>query len=183
MRSRSVPKIFMNKISKLGQLVNFALYLTLQLVVAQFVVLERTALCLVYVAFLLLLPRRQAGLSLLLWISFVVGLSVDMFYNSGGIHAFASVLMVYGRSFLLQYLLPTSDYEVAIQPTLSNLGWRRFSLFSLLLIGLHHLALFLLEAAHPMLFFVIMRKVVFSTLLTYIAVLCTQGMILLVRRR
>ena len=173
----------MNKVSRLGQLVNFALYITFQLAVAKFVVPARTALCLVYVAFLLLLPRRPVGLSLQLLISFVVGLSVDMFYNSGGIHAFASVLMVYSRSFLLQYMLPINDYEIAIQPTLSNLGLKRFSIFSLPLIGVHHLALFLLETAHPMSFLVIMRKVVFSMLLTYVAILCIQSVIFLVSRR
>ena len=173
----------MSKVSKLGQLANFVFYITLQLAVAQFIVLDHTALCFVYVAFLLLLPRRQAGLPLLLLISFAVGLFVDMFYTSMGVHAFASVLLVYSRALLLQLMLPATGYEVATQPTISNLGWKRFSLFSLILIGIHHTALFFLEAGNPMLFFVVMRKVVFSTLLTYAAVFFTQSMMLLVSRR
>jgi len=130
----------MSKVSKLGQLANFVLYITLQLAVAQFIVLCHTALCFIYVAFLLLLPRRQEGLPLLLLIGFTVGLLVDMFYNSVGTHAFASVLVVYSRAFLLGLMLPASGYEAAAQPTLSNLGWKRFSIFSLILIGIHHTA-------------------------------------------
>jgi hypothetical protein len=173
----------MSKVSKLGQLANFVLYVTLQLAVAQFMVLCHTASCFIYVAFLLLLPRRQEALTLLLLISFSVGLLVDMFYNSVGTHAFASVLVVYSRAFLLKLMLPASGYEAAAQPTLSNLGWKRFSIFSLILIGIHHTALFFLDAGTTMLFFVVMRKVVFSTLLTYTTVLLTQSMILLVRKR
>jgi hypothetical protein len=175
----------MNKVSKLGQLANFVLYITLQLAVARFIVLFHTAFCFTYVAFLLLLPRRQEGegLPLLLLISFSVGLLVDMFYNSMGTHAFASVLMVYSRVFLLKLMLPTGGYEVTPQPTLSNLGWKRFSIFSFILIGIHHTALFFLDAGNIMLFFLVIRKVVFSTLLTYVAVFFTQSIVLLVRKR
>jgi len=44
----------MNKVSKLAQLANFVLYLTLQVAVARFIMLFHTT-CFVYVAFLLLL--------------------------------------------------------------------------------------------------------------------------------
>jgi hypothetical protein len=173
----------MSKVSKLGQLANFVLYITLQLAVARFIVLFHTAFCFTYVAFLLLLPRRQEGLPLLLCISFAVGLLVDMFYNSMGTHAFASVLIVYSRALLLKLMLPAGSYEAATQPTLRNLGWKRFSIFSSILIGIHHTALFFLDAGNIMLFFVVMRKVILSTLLTYAAVLVTQSMVLLVSKR
>jgi hypothetical protein len=173
----------MSKASKLGQLTNFAFYITLQLAVAQFIVLFHTAFCFVYVAFLLLLPRRENGLSLLLLVSFLVGLLVDIFYNSAGVHALASVLMVYSRALLLKLMLPASGYEANTQPTLSNLGWKRFSIFALILIGIHHTALFLSDAGSTMLFFVAMRKAAFSTLLTYAIVSITQSVALLVSRR
>jgi hypothetical protein len=173
----------MSKGSNLGQLANFVLYITLQLAVARFMVFYHTALCFIYVTFLLLLPRRQEGLPLLLFISFAVGLLVDMFYHSVGIHAFASVLMVYSRAFLLKRMLPVSGYEAAAQPTLRNLGWRRFSIFALILIFIHHTALFCLDAGTTVLFFVVIRKVVFSTLLTYATVLFTQSIMLVVRKK
>ena len=172
----------MNKVSKLAQLANFVLYLTLQVAVAQFIMLFHTT-CFVYVAFLLLLPRRREGLTTLLFISFAVGLLIDMVYNSMGIHAFASVLMVYSRSLLLKLMLSTSGYEAGIQPTLDNLGWKRFSLFSLSLIGVHHAALFLLDAGNSLLFFVAMRKLLSSSLLTYVSVLITQIPSLLLSKR
>jgi hypothetical protein len=174
----------MSKTSKLGQLTNFAFYATLQLTVAQFIVFFHTAFCFVYVTFLLLLPRREGGLPLLLLVSFAVGILADMFYNSAGIHALASVLMVYSRALLLQLMLPASGYEATTQPTLGSLGWQRFSIFSLILIGIHHTALFLSDAGSSMLLvFVAMRKAVFSTLLTYAVVMVTQGIILLVGKK
>lgn len=131
----------MSKVRKLGRLANFVLYVTLQLTVVQFIVLCHTASCFVYVTFLLLLPRREEGQPLLLLVSFAVGILVDMFYNSAGIHALVSVLMAYGRALLLQLMLPASGYEATTQSTLGNLGWKRFSTFSFVLIGIHHTTL------------------------------------------
>ena len=172
----------MNKVSKLEQLANFLLYVVLQLTVVRVIVLSRVA-CFIYVAFLLLLPRRQEGLILQLLIGFLVGLLVDLFYNSMGVHAFASVLMVYSRALLLKLMLPISGYESAMQPTLRNLGWKRFSLFSLLLISIHHTALFFLEAGNILLFFMVMRRAIPSILLTYAAVLLIQSMVLLMGKK
>ena len=173
----------MNKVSKLAQVANFVFYLTLQVAVARCIVLFHTASCFVYVAFLLLLPRRQESLTTLLFLSFAVGLLIDMFYNSMGIHALASVLMVYSRARWLKLMLPTSGYEAATQPTLDHLGWKRFSLFALPLIGMHHAALFLLEAGNSLLFWVAMHKLLLSALLTYFAVLITQLPTLLLSKR
>jgi hypothetical protein len=172
----------MSKVSKLEQLANFLLYVVLQLTVVRVVVFTHTA-CFVYVAFLLLLPRGQKGLMSHLLIGFLVGLLVDLFYHSIGVHAFASVLMVYSRAFLLKLILPASRYELATQPTLRNLGWKRFSLFSLLLIGIHHIALFFLEAGNILLFFVVIRRAILSTLSTYVAVLLIQSMVLLISKK
>ncbi|MCU0317961.1 MAG: hypothetical protein MUC61_01290 [Amoebophilaceae bacterium] len=172
----------MNKVSRLEQLANFLLYVALQLTVVRVIVFAHTA-CFIYVAFLLLLPRGQKGLISHLFIGFFVGLLVDLFYHSIGVHAFASVLMVYSRTLLLKLMLPTGSYESAIQPTLRNLGWQRFSLFSLLLISVHHIALFFLEANNILLFFVVMRRAILSTLSTYVAVLLMQSMVLLINKK
>ncbi|XWN35496.1 MAG: hypothetical protein ROO73_01795 [Roseivirga sp.] len=169
----------MNRVNILGQLVSFLYYITLQIVLARSIMLFHTAFCFIYVAFLLLLPWRPTGLTKLLVVGFCVGLLIDAFYDSWGLHAFASVLLIYCRALLLQLMLPVSDYEVATQPTLRNLGWKRFSLFALMLISMHHLALFALDAYDTTLVLTVLRKTAFSTLLTYIAVLLTQSATLL----
>ena len=173
----------MNKVSKLGQVANLVCYLTLQVAVARFIVLSQTGFCFVYVCFLLLLPRGQQNLTVFLFLSFVVGLFIDMIYNSLGLHAFASVLMVYSRSLFLKLILPPSGYKAAIRPTLARLGWRQFTFFALPLIIIHHAALFFLEAGSSLLLLVATRKLLFSALLTYVAVLITQLPTLLFSKR
>ena len=165
----------MNKANKLKQWGNFILYTTLQVAITQ-----STAPCFVYIAFFLLLPRRQDGETLFLLISFFIGLFIDTFYNSIGTHVFASVLMVYSRGLLLRFVFPTSTHDTAV---LSSLGWKGYALFALILISIHHTALFFLDAGSITPFFVIMRKVLYSTLLTYTVVLTTQSITFLSRKR
>ena len=165
----------MSRISILGQLANFLCYISLQVVCARSSVLSHTAFCFIYVAFLLLLPWRSTGWAKLLVVGFVVGLLIDALYDSWGLHAFSSVLLVYCRAHLLQAMLPINDYEMATQPTLYNLGLKRFSLFAFILIGIHHIALFSLDAYDTGLIFTVLQKAACSTLFTYVAVLLTHG--------
>lgn len=163
----------MNKDNKLGQVANFLLYLILQATVARFIAFSQAG-CFVYVGFFLILPGRQKNLTTLLCISFIFGLLIDMIYHSIGLHAFASVLMVYSRSFLLNLFLPLNSQKASTQLTLAQLGGRQFTIFALPLILIHHAAWFFLDASDISLFFAIIRKLFVSVLLTYVAVVITQ---------
>ena len=112
-----------------------------------------------------------------------MGLIIDIFYDSLGIHAFAAVLLVYSRAFLLRLIVPSNGYKADIQPTLGNLGFKSFSILSLILIAIHHAAVFFLDAWDSTLFFTTLPKVALSVLLTYLAVCIIQAVFMLVGRR
>ena len=166
----------MSKSSTLRQSANFISYVTLQIAVAQSTVPYHNALCFIYVGFFLLLPWQRTSLVLQLLLAFVIGLVIDAFYNSLGIHAFAAVLIVYSRTFLLKLMLPTSSYEPDAQPTLSSMGFKKFSVFTLTLLLIYHTVVFFLDAWDSALCLITIRKVVLSTLLTYFVVCLTQGL-------
>lgn len=163
----------MNSTSLLGQLKNFILYLALQIYIAKPIAFLYNIYFFIYVAFLLMLPLR-GNLILLLLVSFLTGLVVDIFYDSLGIHTFASVLMVYSRAWLIKRIVPSGSYALNIQSNLSIMGFRRFTLFALLLIFIHHTALFLWEVESIFILFEKIRKIVFSSFITYLAILTTQ---------
>lgn len=163
----------MNRINIRGQLTNFILYLALQIYIAKPVAFFYDTYFFIYVAFLLMLPLR-GNIIILLLVSFLTGFVVDIFYDSLGIHTFASVLMVYSRALLIKRIVPTSSYGLNTQPALRIMGFSRFTLFALLLILIHHTALFLWEVGSLSILFTKIRKVVFSSFITYLAILITQ---------
>ena len=62
-----------------------------------------------YIYFILLFPL-DGNKSLLIFLSFLLGLSIDIFEDSGGVHAAASAFIAYIRPFVLKYSFGVS-YE------------------------------------------------------------------------
>ncbi len=99
----------------------------------------------VYPLFILLLPF-ETTVPVLLIVSFVTGITVDTFMNTAGIHAFAAVLIAYLRTNVLSALLPKNLAEYPNQsPSVKNMGWMPFLVYSSFLILLHHTSYFTIE--------------------------------------
>ncbi len=98
-----------------------------------------------YPLIILLLPL-QTPVWLLLILGFFTGLTVDVFNNTAGMHAFATVLFAYLRTNVLNALLPKNLSEYGSQsPGVKNMGWIPFLTYSAFLILIHHIAFFTLE--------------------------------------
>lgn len=99
----------------------------------------------IYPLFILLLPFEMPVWGLLIT-GFLLGISIDSFMNTAGMHAFACVLMAYLRTNVLSALLPRNLAEYANQsPGIKNMGWSPFLVYSAFLILLHHLTFFSIE--------------------------------------
>ncbi|MEY4108469.1 MAG: hypothetical protein RL181_2811 [Bacteroidota bacterium] len=73
----------------------------------------------VYPLFLMLLPV-QTSREILLLIGFALGLTMDMFYDSWGVHASASVFLAFVRPSILRSIEPKGGYVVAHGLTLQR---------------------------------------------------------------
>lgn len=118
-----------------------------------------------YVLFIILYPVNGNKSGLLL-ASFLLGLIMDMFSNSGGIHATACLALAYFRPFLFKFSFGLS-YEYQTVKLNDVLTPERFS-FILLSVVLHHLVLFILEAFQFSFFWDILLRTVLSTVFTII---------------
>lgn len=99
----------------------------------------------IYPLFILLLPI-STPIWFMLLSGFAIGLSVDMFMNTPGVHAAASVFMAFCRIAVLRTILPRKIYEYRnLAPTVKTMGWAPFLTYSAVLLLLHHVAYFLIE--------------------------------------
>lgn len=163
----------MQGLSIIAQVIYFLIYLVLQVVLMENVVLFDVAFCFLYVGFLLMLPF-EAGTIRLMLMGLAMGLCVDIFYNSFGIHAAASVFIMYIRPYVVSAIAPRGGYETGMTPKLKVMGIEWFSAYSLILIFLHHLLLFFIEAGGFEMFFYTLIKVIASTLFTFVVILIIQ---------
>ena len=114
-----------------------------------------------YILFILLYPVNGNKAGLLLS-SFLLGLMVDMFTDSGGVHATACVTLAYLRPTFFKFSFGLS-YEYQTVKINERLSPERFS-FILISIVTHHLILYLLEVFR----FSLILDVLIRTLLTTI---------------
>ncbi len=98
-----------------------------------------------YVLFVLMLPFRISTIGLM-GLAFLMGIAVDMFYDSAGLHASASVLTAFVRPYFIRLFTPRDDYDVNDRPSISRMGFLWFLKYSAALIYIHCLWLYLLEA-------------------------------------
>lgn len=126
-----------------------------------------------YVLFILLLPFEIPGW-LLLMLAFVMGLSVDLFSGTAGMNAAACVLMAFARPGVITLLSSGKDFEANLKPTIKEMGFGWFFMYSLILVFIHHLLLFYLEVFRFSEFFITFLRVILSTALTLALIILTQ---------
>ncbi len=99
----------------------------------------------IYPLFLLILPF-STKLPTAMILGFLLGLSVDVFMNTTGMHACACVLMAYLRPNVLAALLPKHLSEYARQePSVKTMGWVPFLTYAAFLLLIHHLLYYTVE--------------------------------------
>lgn len=83
------------------------------------------------------------------WTSLIVGFStgllIDLFLNTGGIHASASLFMMTVRINVLSFVVPQSSYEDDSGFSIPDMEIPRFATYAGLLALIHHVWLFGLE--------------------------------------
>lgn len=126
-----------------------------------------------YVLFILMLPIETPGWLMLL-LSFSMGLSIDLFENTAGMHASASVFMGFCRLYLLRMISPREGFDRGSKLTIQKFGVAWFLTYAGILVFLHHMALFYLEIFRWSSFFSTFLRVILSSVFTLALIVITQ---------
>ena len=130
-----------------------------------------------YVLFILWLPFEISS-PLLLAISFLTGLSVDLFYSTPGLHASAAVLLAFLRPKIYGLFSPREGYDVGAEPSIASMGFNWMLACYGSLIFIHHLVVFLLEAYRFNEMLSILLRSILSTALSLFICILAQYMVL-----
>ena len=107
-------------------------------------------------------------------LAFLLGLCVDMFYNTMGVHASACVVIGFARGRILELLAPRDGYDMKDRPTVSSLGLVWFLQYGLFMVLIHHLWFFFVEALTFQHFFNTLSKSLLTVLLTFTVLILGQ---------
>ncbi|MES2398186.1 MAG: rod shape-determining protein MreD [Bacteroidota bacterium] len=154
-------------------IVRFAILVGIQVLVIKNIELGRFINPFIYVLFIIGLPFETPKW-LLLFSGFVMGITIDLFYDTAGMHAAACVFIAYLRPGLLKLFSPRDGYEFGTQPNIQYLGIPWFLSYSGILILLHHLILFYIEVFRFSEFFSTFFRVIVSSVFTVLLVVISQ---------
>lgn len=123
--------------------------------------------------FILLLPMRTPKASVIL-LGFLIGIFVDIFYNSMGLHASAAVFTAFARPYVLNILEPRGGYNVNYSPTAYRMGLGWFLRYASILMFSHLFFYFSVEAFTFVYFVDILIKTIVSFIVSMIFILIYQ---------
>ncbi|TXE09380.1 rod shape-determining protein MreD [Gelidibacter salicanalis] len=132
----------------------------------------------IYIIFIILFPANN-NRTLFVFLAFLLGFCVDIFSDSGGVHAAACVTIAYIRPIFLKFTFGTVyDYQ-SIKFNQIDFG-SKLTYFSAL-IFIHHLIMYALEIFNISKILLILQKTLFSGIFTII--LCMLITILFSQKR
>ncbi len=123
-----------------------------------------------YILFIIVFPL-SGNKSLLIFLSFLLGLSIDIFGDSGGVHAAACVFIAYIRPAILKFSFGVS-YEYNMVKINKVPIAERLTYISIMVL-LHHIVLFTLEIFSFSHILLLLKSTLFSGIFSIILVLCT----------
>ncbi len=127
----------------------------------------------VYLMFILLLPFEIASWLLLL-LAFALGMLIDIFSGTPGMHSSATLLAGFVRPYVLRVISPRDGYESGSNPSMLVYGFKWFFFYTLIMVLVHHTALFYLEVFSFTGFFRTLLRVLLSSAFSIIFILLIE---------
>jgi len=123
-----------------------------------------------YILFIILYPVKN-NRTLFIFLSFLLGLGIDLFSDSGGVHAAASVFIAYIRPPVLKFSFGMIYEHQTIKFAQTELGNRL--IYFTILTTIHHLVMFSMEIFNFNDIILILQKTLFSSIFTILLCLLT----------
>ena len=119
----------------------------------------------VYIVVIIMLPFSLSHLQTI-FISFGVGLVLDLASGTGGVHTSACVFLGFLRPTILGFITPPGGYDEQESPNIARLGFFWFVSYASSMILAHHLSLIFLDRFSLAHFWSTIARVIGSGMLT-----------------
>jgi rod shape-determining protein MreD len=156
----------------------FRLFQLIGLGLLQVLILNRISLFgyvtpLFYIWMIIRFDTSMNRTAVLLW-AFFLGLSIDLFSGTPGLNAASATFIAMLQPAIVKLFVQLDRHDVLI-PCSATMGGRSFAGYLLLMITLHHTCYFILRSIPLGDWTVLVLKIVFSTLMTFILMIVTES--------
>ncbi len=157
-------------VNRIGWIVGLTL---LQVLILNNVSILGFATPFLYIYFILKLGSNISRNELMLW-SFFLGLLIDIFSDTPGMNAAASVFAAFVRPAILRAFTPRDNFDAFI-PSFRTIGLSAFFKYISVMVLLHHTFLLTVESFSLHAIHILLLKIISSTLLTILCISALEG--------
>lgn len=154
-------------------IVRFLLLVLVQVLILDNIMLDGYLVPYFYILFIILMPFETPK-----WVQlitgFLLGISIDLFEHTLGMHTAATVFIAFIRPYLLNIFAPRDGYEPDSFPRIYYYGFTWFLKYAVIIVFAHHFVLFYLEVFNLNDFFSTFLRVILSTLLSVSTIILSQ---------
>lgn len=165
----------MNK-SFISYIFLFVILVLIQVLLMNHIVLFNSAVCLVFIYFLIKLPINLAP-NLLLTLGFILGLSVDVLSDTPGLNALCCTILASLKKPVFYAYEQHDDQKRNISPAIGTMGFLNFSKYVFSLSAIYCILAFFVEFVSFSDIVQILIKAGASTLFTFMVVLAIDSLI------
>ncbi len=151
----------------------FIVVVLLQVLVLNHILILRMISPYFYLIFLLLLPFDTPR-AMLIFLGFILGLAVDAFSNTLGVHTAVCVLIGFIRPGVLNKISTRETRESVTAPRISTMSLNWFINYAAIFVTIHHLLLFMLEAFTFQGILFTLARAILSGILSVILIVISQ---------
>lgn len=126
-----------------------------------------------YIYLILKFESETSRNGLMLW-AFVIGLAIDIFSDTPGMNAAATVALAFARPLLLRLFVPRDTLD-NIVPSTRSMGVTSFLKYVIAAVALHHTLLLSIEFFSPAHIGTLLLRITTSALLTIICIIAIEG--------
>jgi len=126
-----------------------------------------------YILFILLLPFETPNWLLFL-LAFLMGITIDLFNDTLGLHATACTMLALFRILLISITVQKDNYDHDPEPSLSLMGFRWFFFYVLILTFIHHFFLLNFEVFKISEIGSTLSRVILSSIFTVILIFVSE---------
>lgn len=131
--------------STLKNILRFVALVLVQVLIINYIKIGGYVSPYIYPLFIMLLPVGFSNAGLLM-LAFLLGLTIDIFCGTLGLHAGATTLMAFCRPVIIRLVSGSQKVDSVKEPSINAMGFDWWFRYALVLTTIHALSLFLLES-------------------------------------
>ncbi|MEO5910560.1 MAG: rod shape-determining protein MreD [Pelobium sp.] len=161
----------MNKLLK--NILRFLLLVLIQVFLLKNIVFYGLNTPYIYILFILLLPFETPNW-LLFFLAFFIGITIDVFNDTLGLHAVACTILAFVRVIFISITVQKDNYDSEPEPSLGIMGFRWFFFYVLILTFTHHFFLLNFEVFKFSEISSTLSRVVLSSVFTIVLIFISE---------